>query len=50
MGQCQCDNGEWKTLHKGQWSLIMSPYEKRYIDVKINDKLDSPVTVIVEEG
>lgn len=49
LGLCQCENGEWKTLQKGEWSTVISPFEKRYIDVKVMDKLPGSITVTAEE-
>ncbi|KAM5550408.1 hypothetical protein ABKV19_027527 [Rosa sericea] len=49
LGLCQCRNDEWKTLEKGLWESVMSPYEEKYVDVKyIGDKLGSS-TITVEE-
>jgi len=50
MGLCQCENDEWKTLQKGLWSTVISPYGKRYIDVKIKDKVPGSITITIEEG
>jgi len=50
MGLCQCQNDKWKNLQKGQWSTVISAYGKRYIDVKLKDKLPDSITVTVEEG
>ncbi|PIA54060.1 hypothetical protein AQUCO_00900557v1 [Aquilegia coerulea] len=49
LGPCQCDTDEWKTIQKGQWSGVMSPYEDRYVDVKFVDGTSGSITVSVEE-
>ncbi|KAJ6824200.1 uncharacterized protein M6B38_102690 [Iris pallida] len=48
-GLCQLDSCEWKNLQKGQWKTVISPYEKRYIDLKFKDKAIGSVLVSVEE-
>ncbi|CAK9319613.1 unnamed protein product [Citrullus colocynthis] len=47
----QCEDDEWKTFQKGLWSSTMSPYEVRYIDVKVISAtpLSGPVTIAIEE-
>ncbi|CAH9069055.1 unnamed protein product [Cuscuta epithymum] len=46
---CKCQQDDWKSLQKGAWSSVMSPYEDRLIDVKyVGDFMDS-VTVTIEE-
>lgn len=52
IGLCQCEDDEWKTFQKGLWSSTMSPYEVRYIDVKVISAtpLSGPVTIAIEEG
>ncbi|XP_022950860.1 uncharacterized protein LOC111453832 [Cucurbita moschata] len=51
LGLCQCENEEWKTFQRGLWSSTMSPYEVRYIDVKVINvtPLSGPVTIAIEE-
>uniref|UniRef100_A0A6J1DLR0 Uncharacterized protein LOC111021730 n=1 Tax=Momordica charantia TaxID=3673 RepID=A0A6J1DLR0_MOMCH len=51
LGLCQCEDDEWKTFQKGLWSSSMSPYEVRYIDVKVinGTPLSGPVTIAIEE-
>ncbi|XP_011653457.1 uncharacterized protein LOC101221567 isoform X2 [Cucumis sativus] len=51
LGLCQCEDDKWKTFQKGLWSCTMSPYEVRYVDVKVIDarSLSGPVTIAVEE-
>ncbi|KAL5708713.1 hypothetical protein ACHQM5_019479 [Ranunculus cassubicifolius] len=47
LGLCQCE--EWRTVQKGQWSVSMSPYENRYVDVKLMNGTSGVITVAVEE-
>ncbi|KAJ6799847.1 uncharacterized protein M6B38_203870 [Iris pallida] len=49
IGPCQLDSCEWRNLKKGQWKTVISPYEKRYIDVKFKDKAISFIQVSAEE-
>lgn len=49
LGICQCEKEKWQVFQKGQWSLEMSPYEDRYIDVMFKDKAAGSVTVSLEE-
>ncbi|MCI13527.1 hypothetical protein A2U01_0034645, partial [Trifolium medium] len=35
---------------KGMWDAVMSPYETRYVDVKIDGEISGSVTVALEEG
>ncbi|KAG6595474.1 hypothetical protein SDJN03_12027, partial [Cucurbita argyrosperma subsp. sororia] len=51
LGLCQCGDDEWKTFQKGVWSSTMSPYEIRYVDVKVLNvsPLSGPVTIAIEE-
>ncbi|XP_038883951.1 uncharacterized protein LOC120074777 [Benincasa hispida] len=51
LGLCLCEDDEWKTFQKGLWSSTMSPYEVRYIDVKVINAtpLSGPVTIAIEE-
>lgn len=50
IGLCQCEKDEWKTVPKQLWSTVMSPYQDRYIDVKLVDGFTGSITVSVEEG
>ncbi|GAU35292.1 hypothetical protein TSUD_274940 [Trifolium subterraneum] len=36
-------------VEKGMWGAVMSPYETRYVDVKIDGELSGLVTVSLEE-
>ncbi|KAJ9131862.1 hypothetical protein P3X46_034769 [Hevea brasiliensis] len=49
LGLCHCEKNEWKTVQKGQWSSIMSPYEDRYVDVKFISEISGSVSISVEE-
>lgn len=51
LGLCQCEKDEWKAIQKGGiWSSVMSPYDKRYVDVKFAGEVSGSVSVAVEEG
>lgn len=50
LGWCQCEKDEWRSLQKGIWSAVMSPYETRYVDVRIDGEISGSVTVALEEG
>ncbi|GAU23991.1 hypothetical protein TSUD_327920 [Trifolium subterraneum] len=50
LGWCQCEKDEWKGVQKGIWGAVMSPYETRYVDVKIDGEISGSVTVALEEG
>lgn len=47
---CECEKDEWKDVRKGFWSSVMSPYEDRYVDVKVIGKVSDDVIISVEEG
>lgn len=49
LGWCQCEKDEWRSVQKGVWNTVTSPYETRYVDVKINGEISGSVTVAVEE-
>ncbi|XP_030517609.2 uncharacterized protein LOC115731119 [Rhodamnia argentea] len=46
---CECEKDEWKSIQKGVWSSVISPYVRRYVDVKIIDEVPSPITVSISE-
>lgn len=48
IGMCQCEKDAWKSIHKGIWGSMISPYEEKYIDVKFRD-VSGSVTVSAEE-
>ncbi|KAH7853531.1 hypothetical protein Vadar_003664 [Vaccinium darrowii] len=48
-GLCQCEKDEWKAVHDGLWSSVMSPYEDRYVDVKFAGDISGSVTVTAKE-
>ncbi|GKE45097.1 hypothetical protein Tco_1472381, partial [Tanacetum coccineum] len=50
VGLCQCEKDDWRSLQDGFWSSFMSPYERKYVDVKFGDKVTGSVTVGVDEG
>lgn len=47
---CECEKDEWKTIQKGVWSSVISPYEHRYVDVKIIGEVPGDFTVSISEG
>lgn len=49
LGLCQCRKDEWKTLEKGLWDSVMSPYEEKYVDVKYIGNLFGSTSITVEE-
>uniref|UniRef100_A0A7C9D7M2 Uncharacterized protein n=1 Tax=Opuntia streptacantha TaxID=393608 RepID=A0A7C9D7M2_OPUST len=49
IGLCQCEKDEWKSVQKGLWSSMTSPYEEKYIDVKVIGDVSGSVTITVEE-
>ncbi|BAT84972.1 hypothetical protein LR48_Vigan03g197000 [Vigna angularis] len=49
LGWCQCEKDEWRSVQKGVWNAVMSPFETRYVDVKINGEILDSVTVALEE-
>ncbi|KAL4560610.1 hypothetical protein LXL04_032763 [Taraxacum kok-saghyz] len=50
LGLCQCEKDDWRSIKKGSWSSIMSPYEQRFIDVKFVGGMSGSVTVTLDEG
>nr|XP_025658329.1 uncharacterized protein LOC112754783 isoform X2 [Arachis hypogaea] len=49
LGLCECQKDEWESVQKGIWSAVMSPYETRYVDVRINGQIPASVTIALEE-
>ncbi|KAK9290345.1 hypothetical protein L1049_008512 [Liquidambar formosana] len=49
LGLCQCEKDEWRSVQKGIWGSIMSPYGERYVDVKFIGEVPGSVIVSVEE-
>ncbi|XP_061343305.1 uncharacterized protein LOC133289402 isoform X1 [Gastrolobium bilobum] len=49
LGWCQCEKDEWMSMEKGIWNAVMSPYETRYVDVRMNAEMLGSVTVALEE-
>ena len=50
IGLCQCEKDDCRSLQDGIWSSFMSPYERKYVDVKFGDKVTGSVTVGLDEG
>lgn len=50
LGLCQCENDDWKAIHKGIWSSVTSPYENRYLDVNLTGEVYGCITVSIVEG
>ncbi|XP_010054885.2 uncharacterized protein LOC104443246 [Eucalyptus grandis] len=46
---CECEKDEWKSIQKGMWSSVISPYEHRYVDVKIIGEAPIPIRVSISE-
>lgn len=49
LGLGQCPKDEWKLLPKGLWSVAMSPYETRFVDIRVIDSFSISVTISVDE-
>lgn len=50
LGLGQCSKESWQPLEKGSWNGMMSPFETKYLDVRIRDSLtDVRLMVSVEE-
>ncbi|KAK4787799.1 hypothetical protein SAY86_011632 [Trapa natans] len=50
LAMCQCAKDDWRHIHKGTWSSVMSPYDYKYVDLKLTSELPDPIIVsIVEE-
>ncbi|XP_071738907.1 uncharacterized protein [Rutidosis leptorrhynchoides] len=49
LGLCKCETDDWRYLQNGIWSVTMSPYEQKYIDVKYDDRVTGSVTASLEE-
>ncbi|GLJ29191.1 hypothetical protein SUGI_0575730 [Cryptomeria japonica] len=45
----QCEQHEWKALEKGSWIGIMSPYETKFMDIRMQDTIFGSLTISVEE-
>lgn len=46
----QCPKESWKSLEKGSWNGMMSPFETRFLDIRLRDSMtDMPLTVSVHE-
>ncbi|KAF3323039.1 hypothetical protein FCM35_KLT13028 [Carex littledalei] len=49
MGLCECESSNWQSLHNGQWNSFISPYEKRYIDVRVKDQISTSFSLSIQE-
>ncbi|KAL2320505.1 hypothetical protein Fmac_029474 [Flemingia macrophylla] len=49
LGWCHCEKDEWMSVQKGVWNGVMSPYETRYVDVRITGEISGTITVALEE-
>ncbi|KAI5082349.1 hypothetical protein GOP47_0002092 [Adiantum capillus-veneris] len=50
LGLGQCSKESWKTPEKGSWNGMMSPFETKYLDLRIRDAVtDMRLMVSVEE-
>ncbi|KAH7316256.1 hypothetical protein KP509_21G085500 [Ceratopteris richardii] len=50
LGLGQCSKESWKALEKGSWDAWMSPFETKYLDLRIHDSIsDMQLLVSVEE-
>jgi len=44
-----CPQNEWKALEKGLWTSLMSPFETKFIDIRMLGTLSDSLTISVEE-
>ncbi|XP_057519351.1 uncharacterized protein LOC130800035 isoform X2 [Amaranthus tricolor] len=49
VGMCQCEKDAWKSVYKGIWISMISPYEDKYVDVKFIGDVSGSVTISVDE-
>ncbi|XP_024982700.1 uncharacterized protein LOC112519028 [Cynara cardunculus var. scolymus] len=49
LGLCQCEKDDWRSIQKGFWSSVMSPYEQRFVDVKFVGGVSGSVTITLDE-
>ncbi|KAK1426135.1 hypothetical protein QVD17_14804 [Tagetes erecta] len=49
LGLCKCEKDDWSSVQKGLWSSVMSPYEQRYLDVKLTGGVSGSLTVTLDE-
>ncbi|KAJ4770455.1 transmembrane protein (DUF2215) [Rhynchospora pubera] len=49
LGLCECESNYWQSLHDGQWNSLISPYEKRYIDVRVKDQISTSFSLSIQE-
>ena len=51
MGLGKCMKENWQSLEKGTWTGLMSPFEIKYVDIRMRDSItDFPLEVSVHEG
>lgn len=48
-GLCKCEKDQWKSIQKGKWESMASPYEDKYIDVKFIGDISGTVIVSIKE-
>ncbi|KAJ3685904.1 hypothetical protein LUZ61_015068 [Rhynchospora tenuis] len=49
LGLCECESNNWQSLRDGQWNSLISPYEKRYIDVRVKDQISTSFSLSIHE-
>lgn len=49
LGLGQCPQNEWKALEKGLWTGLVSPFETKFIDIRMPGTLFDSLTISVEE-
>lgn len=49
LGLGQCLQNEWKALEKGSWTALMSPFETKFIDIRMPGMFFDSLTISVEE-
>ncbi|GKB40429.1 hypothetical protein Tco_0885371 [Tanacetum coccineum] len=50
LGLCQCDKDDWMPLGNGLWSFVMSPYEKKIVDIRFTSGIHGSVDISLDEG
>ncbi|GJT79436.1 hypothetical protein Tco_1053778 [Tanacetum coccineum] len=49
LGLCQCDKDDWIPLGNGFWSFVMSPYEKKIVDIRFTSGIHGSVDISLDE-
>ncbi|KAJ3674785.1 hypothetical protein LUZ60_005401 [Juncus effusus] len=49
MGLCGCETENWQSLHNAQWNAATSPFEKRYIDIKLKDQISTSFSLSISK-